>query len=258
MTNVQQLVSNLEEIAALDKALWDGYRDSLLRHIPPIMNPFRAFPKLTRLRKACLLRWWEHYYVFLIGAFICGALALVVSNWLLFGYAALLIPAGKYRVKYVEAYIFLQIGRKNIARHSFGLKAPSLYVAGVMDSVKGERIKLDKATLESVIKLNKAVQELEDVAFGVADAIRKGVISVPYALAWWLFTTTTPVAKYVMQARDHLITHPALLGAMFMFLSGIAFITYQLAFSTTVTKRDKKRYMLVLNLVREAYQEHGK
>lgn len=258
MTNKNHLVTNLEEMAALDKALWRAYRDSLASGLPPIMNPLRAFPAVEKLRKSGLLKWWQHYYAALIGALAFAIAGLFLSYWLLIGYAGLLYFAANFRSKYIEAYAFESIGRPEISKHAFGLETPSLLAAGIMEALRGDRVKIDALTLDSVIKLNKAAHEFEDVAFGVSDTVRKGLIGAPYALALWLFSTTVPIGEYLGQAQEALIKQPLVLSILIVFLSGFALLTYQLAFAGLVTKRDKKRYLLALNILKESYQERRK
>jgi len=258
MTNKQYLVENLENVAALDESLRRAYRQSLTNRLPPIINPFRALPKISELRRKGLLKWWQHYYAFWFAGMVCGIVAMFTSLWLLIGYLALSFLAADFSSKYIEAYAYADIGRRGITKQSFGLQTPSLFVAGVVDAVRCEHIKLDKETLDSVIKLNKATQEFEEVGFGISEAIRRGIISIPYALSLWLITTEVPVKKYYVLVRDNLISQPILLGATILMLSGLTLLAYQLAFSKTVTKRDRKRYLLVLNLLRETYQERRK
>lgn len=258
MTNTQHLVGKLESVAELDKALWSAYRQSLVSRLPPFLNLLRVHRIHQELCGKKLLRWWQHYYAFMVGALLCGISSLFVSYWLLIGYAVLLFSSAKLRSKFVEAYAHAQIGRPNISKHSFGLQTPSLLVAGVMDALRDERIKIDSTTLESVIKLNKATHEFEDIAFGVSDAIRKGAIGAPLALALWLFSTAIPIGLYLGKVQDILLKQPLLAGILIIFLLGFAFLAYQLAFSGVVTKRDRKRYLLVLNLLRESFQERRK
>lgn len=255
MTSMQHLVSNLEGVAALDKALWAAYQKSLASDLPPLFNPIRALPNILKLQRAGHLKWWQNYYILLLIALAFGISSLFTSYWLIAFYAAFLFVATHSRSKYVEAYSYVQIGRPQISKHAFGLQMPSLTVTGVMGALKSEKIKIDKVMLDSVIKLNKASQEFEDVAFGVSDAARKGLIGAPYAFALWLFTTNIPIGQQLNQAMDALLQRPVLLGILLIFLSGFALIAYQLAFSNIVTKRDRKRYLLVLNLLRETYQE---
>lgn len=258
MTNTQHLVSNLEKVATLDKTLWAAYQGSLVNKLPPLFNPIRALSNILKLQRAGHLKWWQNYYVLFVIALVFGISSIFTSYWFLAIYAAILFASAKCRSKYVEAYLYVEIGRPQIAKHAFGLQMPSLMVSGVMGALKDEHVKIDKETLDSVIKLNKASQEFEDVAFGISDAARKGLIGAPYAFALWLFTTTIPIGQHLSQATDALLKNPIFLGILLVYLSGFAFLTYQLAFSNIVTKRDRKRYLLVLNLVREAYQERRK
>lgn len=258
MTNAQHLVSNIEEVATLDKALWVAYKASLKNRMPPFLHPFRALQKLRELQKDGHLRWWQNYYVLFVVALVFGVSSQFISYWLLTLYAAFLLLSARYHSKYVEAYLHVEIGRPQISKHAFGLRMPALVVFGVMVALKNESAKIGKETLDRVIKLNKASYEFEDVAFGVSDAVRKGIIGAPYAFALWLITTTVPIGRYFSHAMETLRQKPMLVGVLIVFLSGFALFAYQFAFSNIVTKRDRKRYLLVLNLIREAYQEGRK
>lgn len=258
MTNVNYLAKNLDELAELDKETWKAFRKSQHDYMPPMFNPFRALSTTAYLVQKGYLKLWQNYFVLLTFSIISAIFSLIASLWLLAPYSLFIALAAVARNKYVEAYATEKLNRTGIVRQAFGVATPSLATAGVLDIMKSSGQRLTKDTVGSLIKLNKSSQEYEDVSFGILETLKKAAYGLPFALALWWSENTQAIARYknVIDSAIVKVWWLQIFGLILFFCIVASF--YNLILADTIMRREKRKYLLVLNMIYESYQEKRK
>lgn len=253
MTNAIALTKNLENLATLDDALWKAFLLCQKEYIPPTLNPFRAISTTIRLVKKGYLKAKYNYGAYLFFAIVSGALSVFFSYWLLISYMFFLAVSAKSRTRYVEAYATEKLGRSSAAKSAFGITTPSLATAGVFKLMETGGTKISKDSIGSIIKIVKASQEFGDVSFGIVETIKKGLFGLPLVAAVWMFSNQNTFTKYLNIFLNFPQKNQIFYAVVALLFLGLSFICYDLVLGQTIAKREKKKYLLVLNMIYESF-----
>lgn len=244
-------LNNIKRLADLDKRLWSAFTKSEKSFLPPTLNPFRAIETTIHLVKSKHLSAIYNYVIYLVLALIFAGAAIFYSFYFFIPYLVFLALTIVSRAKYIVAYATEKLGESNFPLHGFGIENPALTVAGVMRIQAASQTTPSKDELASLIKIVKSSQELSDVTFGVAEYLKKSLYALPLAAMLAVQQNIDTIRKYVDLLGKSFgsdIAAQILLAAMFI---GVSFIVYDIVLGKTLEKRQKKKYLLVLNVMHE-------
>ncbi|GAC1607420.1 MAG: hypothetical protein NVS3B3_10250 [Aquirhabdus sp.] len=257
MANSGQLDKNLQELAKLEKILWDAFKESEKEYLPPFFNLKKSIPTAFTLMKRGYLKKWHCSPCFFFGAIISALFTVTSTHWFLIPYIFLLALSIFTKSKYIDAYTSEKLKTSQYAKHGFGLENLSLTVAGVMHLKKTGAGKLSAGKIAVIAKIVKASLEFGDVSFGLAEYLKKSLYAAPLAFIVWFqnnphigndidaFISGFQKAKFSFQVTIIII-------ALYFLLVGGLFC-YELTFGQTITKRQKKKYLLILNVISESF-----
>lgn len=244
-------LDNIKNLLELDKRLWEAFTKSEKSFLPPTLNPIRAIKTTADLVRGKYLKARYNYAIYLVLTLVFAAAAIAYSFYFLIPYVTFLAFAGVSRAKYVVAYAAEKLGGSNFPMQGFGIENPALTVAGVMKIQADSQTKPSKDELASLIKIIKSSQELNDVHFGVVEYLKKSLYAAPLAIMLAVQQNIDVIRKFMSMLGSKLgsdITAQALLVTIFV---GLSFIVYDIVLGKTLEKRQKKKYLLVLNIMHE-------
>jgi hypothetical protein len=263
MVSVAVQSLNIRRFADLDKALWKAFVKA--ERDEPI--PFFAWGRFRSTYSVLLnnkrVDWRNNYLAaFISGSvfaflFVVGSplgMPLPIMLGVLIAYCVSLLWMYWARATFIRKYSEFELKHTEIAEYAFGLDAVALLVRRVVEAVPLPTGKERKACLDALIKINKAAQDHGEVNFGFVEVLKKaaftGVLSIFSAISWLLAN-----GEKIKQASDGVVSSVSspwifypLLGLV---VFSVVFLLYDIVLGQPRLKKKKKRYLLVLNIIRE-------
>ena len=258
MTNINQLNSQLAELAELENSLWKAFERAEKDYLPPLFRPLRLVRTTLELLQAKALPWKYNYAAYLLLTALFAVATVTLSFWFIVGYSVFLTLAIFTKDKYAEAFTRHRLGPTKVKGSAFGIDQPSLVVAGLIRLRETTDKKLDPASLQSILKIQKASGDLADSGFGVADKIKGALLGLPFVVAPWVYNNSDRTLQawksaYAAASNSWLLTLVFILPVLL-----ILSFSFDLLFGQPLAKRRRKRYLLVLTLIAESYSTSRK
>ncbi|WP_428718953.1 hypothetical protein [Undibacterium curvum] len=257
MPNSGQLDKNLQELAELEKILWDAFKESEKKYRPPFFNVKKSIPVAFTLMRRGYLKKWHCSPFFFAGAIVSAAFTVTISDWFSILYLFLLALSILTKTKYVDAYTSEKLKTSQYTKHGFGLENLSLTVAGVMYLKKSGEGKLNAGKIAAITKIVKASHEYGDVSFGLAEHLKKTLYAAPLAFIVWVQNNPhigNDIGTFISDFQKSKLAIQvvfSIFAIYFLLVGGI--LCYELIFGQTITKRQKKKYLLILNVISESF-----
>jgi len=258
MTNVGQLNKHLQELATLERSLWNAFKKTEEEYLPPIAHPVRSVKTANELIRTGFLQRRHYYPIYLFLSLLSAFAVVLLSFWYLVPYSTFLVAAMTSRSKFVEAYVKSKLGTSKFEGFAFGISQPSLAVAGVIKLREVGTGTLDLSAIQSILKIQKASSDFSEVATGFADVMKKSVYGVPFMFAGWIYGNTATFNKYLALFQDVASKNWFVVVPVALVIFSLAFFSYDLVLGQTFVKRRKKKYLLVLTLIAESFVQGRK
>lgn len=267
------LHENLERLAFIDECAWMSFKKIKIAKGP---NPYYFWQVGRVIAASDNLHWkrfWNIYLFWLVLAHICFVAALLQIfpdyTWML-AVAAFFAAARFFATwnKYSREYFRYHVGKADALAFAFGTDNAALFIKTFHEDftrriIDGqgeqylERIKVKD--FDALVKLNKAAQDKDEVNLGIGDTVKKATYGA-FLLAlvkvdFKGFKETFDVySKFVsnFNAVQFRLLDWVLWSAV---LLGICYTIYDLFIGQTSTKRKKKTYLLLLNIMKETWVE---
>ncbi len=268
MASNNDLLNSLDEMARLEKAIWKSFKKA---ESESFINPWN-FRKQLEVRKSLpgTTPWfWRNYPFWPILALISAFIVIFANpTTISFGtlsyipYMAFILLGVVSRDKFIKAYSQLQLKQKNFTDHAFGIDNLSLRIFDTLNFHKKSGEKLTKNDIASLIKIVKASQDYQSMSFGYYDYLRKTIIglivSSPVTGSYFLYTHRKEVPQYLIKLDDYASLHhwfsagPIIISLILLF--AMLGLTYTLVFHEPKIDMQKKRYLLILNILHESWR----
>lgn len=262
---------NLERLAFIDKAAWESFKKVKVEKGP---SPFRVVVAFKVISFSKSLSWWRFWNIYLVWlalslpfgyfalyskslniAVACGAI-----SFIFFGFFF------KTWGKYEKEYYLYNCGKVDPLVFAFGTDNASDFLKSFekifMEKIMAEVWRLQSQPIKTkdfdgLIKLNKAAQDKDEVNLGIGETIKKAfygallVALVTFKFEGFLsvFATYTTFVEKLKFAQFSLFGWFCILVVL---LSSI-FLIYDIFVGQTSTKRRKKKYLLLLNILKETW-----
>ena len=250
-------ILNIKKYAELDRLLWKAFTEIEKREPIPFFSWLRGWSTFRRLKRSGKLRWHDNYIVaqivtaVLVLLLVLGRSSSALVITALPAYVISLFWMFRARAKFVRASAESELKNTNITEYAFGMDSVSLLVKRVTDTVSLPAGNERKACLDALIKINKAAQEHGEVNFGIVDTIKKTLITGLPPLVYWLGIH----AESLKNASDGVSKSLASPWILYGWLTVVGlcaiYLLYDIMFGQPRLKKRKKRYLLVLNIIKE-------
>lgn len=253
MSNFGDLNKKLNNLAILEKTLWDAFQRAEKEYAPPVLNLIAAYRTVKELNSSKLLKKRYNFPLYFILAIIFGLMSLF-SKWLLIPYILFLSFTFVSREKYVHAYAVNRLRTEDYTKYGFGLNNPSLLTVGVIKLRDAAGSKLTKESISSIVKINKASHEHSEVSFGTADILRKSLYATPIPIIYWALDNQQVISQYANTIAN-VVSKSIVISAIILSITiGITIFGYDLLIGQTLEKRRKRKYLLILNIINESFE----
>jgi len=263
MNDLEQARSQIVGLSDLERALSRSFGQAEREHLPPAFWPWAVLPACWTLARAGKLKFYEWHPIYVMLAAACAVMTIVGrSFWYFIPYLVFLIVMFICHRRYVERFIFLRTQCLGLERIGFNVDYLPLLVIGTMTDFarcedkaakRDEPVAFTRENVASVIKLAKSGHEYSEIAFGASEVFRRsllGGIAAAVAYVAANFADVTPwVAKGLeLASREHVFA--AMLAA---FCGAFVLMLYGWFFGEASAKRQRRRYLLVLNMIHERW-----
>lgn len=263
MTNNNIQVLKVKKLATLDEALWKAFQETDRNEPVPFFAWRRLHDKHKEMRENMKADGTSYYPLpFLLGCCFAGLFMVGgVNRWpnglliiFIALYCLMLLCTFWARGRFLRAYSEYELRNSSFTDHAFGMHSVSLLVRRVVEKVALPIGKERKDSLDALIKINKAAQEHGEVNYGFVDALKKtaftGMLSAFSALGWFSAhqTDIQAVSERLINRLSAFWIGYVLIGVMVV---SVLFLLYDIVFGQMRLKKKKKRYLLVLNIIRE-------
>lgn len=249
----KNLNSRLNELVNIEKELWRAFHLAEKEYAPPIFRIDRAFVGSFDLVRHGHLKWYINYPALFLCAML-SALITPIYHWAFISYCAFLLATFIARSEYVNAYTSSKLDGEKYAKHGFGLDNLSLVIVGVINLYKVENTKLSKQDILSIAKIVKSSQEHSEVTFGVTDQIKRAFLASMIPFAYWMLINRAVVSEYYNKAVLLLTQNASISVFLSGILIGLSALMFDLLYGQTYAKRQKKKYLLLLNIIGESLE----
>lgn len=264
MPSNHDLLAHMAKLAAFEQELWKAFRAAEKKAHIGVLN----LPKQFKVQKILpnTTRWFvrNHPYFLVCTAF--GALAtLLLPSFLqpvgLIFYGAAFAAAMASRDPFRAAHAMKVLGTTNVTDRAFGLDNLSLSVyETVSNSVTLTADK--KKDLASVIKIVKSSHEYLNTGYGYYDHLKKfivgGIVALPVTVILLVYQNWTALPGALKTAQQFVLANgliaPKPIAFALFYGAAISILLYFLVYGDQRLERQKKRYLLTLNIVHESWQ----
>ena len=265
MANRNMLLGNLDELAGIEKKLWESFVLTEKKFKVGVFNLKKQFCIMRKIKGRCgpIAIYYPFFQLFvLIFGFLFVVLPEQFKVYMFFLYALSLPAPIFYRDNFILSYHQYETGYDKVMDRAFGIDGVSMKICKSFEHYKsfGE-VKLNKLNLDSIIKLVKSQQEYESANFGYYDHFHKlfiaGIYSLPFVI--WNY-----YARYQIEINKHYgsimkvleknwLLEVFVLSVVVLFLFCILYLFYSFAYGDKALRKKKKEYLLFLNVLRESY-----
>lgn len=267
MNDLEQARSQIVGLSELERGLWTSFGRAEREHLPPAFKPWAVLKACWTLHRAGKLKFYEWHPIYGVLAAACVAMTIVGrSLWFFFPYLVFLTLMFICHSRYVERFIFLRTQCLGLERFGFNVDYLPLLVIGTMTNYAGREAKSAKGgepvaftreNVASVIKLAKSGHEYSEIAFGASEVFRRsflGGIAAAGAYAIANFAQMTAVVAKGLELASREYVFAALLVA---FCGALVLMLHSWFFGEASAKRQRRRYLLVLNMIHEGWNALG-
>lgn len=252
MANIGNLNKKLTDLAALEKLLWDAFIQSEKEYTPSPLCLRSTFQKTRKLNKAKILEWYYNYPILLLVA-ISFALGSLFYNWLLVGYLVVLFFAFTARDRFMHAFAVEKLGTQSYTNYGFGLQNLSLAAVGVLKLRDTGGVKLTKESIGSIVKIVKSSHEHSEVSYGIGDQLKKSLFATPIPVVYYLLENHATLVSFATGGIQYLKNNLFAAAFIICLILGALLFCYELLLGQTRTKRRKRKYILLLNIIAESF-----
>lgn len=264
MPSKHNMLINLAKIASTEKELWKSFLKAEKESRVGIFDIKKQIAIRAELKKrgTGLIR---HYPFIQILAFLSAIAAPPTTGALQFmvfiTYATSIFYAIYSRDKFIREYSKMEVGQANIVSWAFGIDQISLKTFKLFEKFIETGKKLDPKTLDSIIKLVKASQDYESTNYGYNEHLHKlfvaTIFSLPISVPLFSYKYQSEIllywSKFITAAESNTVAGTILLGTLMFMAIPISMLLYSFAYGDKAAARRKKRYLLLLNALKESY-----
>lgn len=266
MANRNHLLKQLVQLAEIERGLWLAFQHA---ETQAYVKPYQMI-KLFQMRrhitasKNILIK--QHPLLVLLAglsAILVPAFTDIKSIAFVIGvtvYSGLLLSAMLTRDRFIEIYSKSVLRSERLVDQAFGIDKVSLLVFTSFEKDSFPK-NLHHGQIGKLIKLVKAGQDHQSISYGYQEFARKALIAALFALpitGWSLLQGEnkglSEVKRIAVSAyNNNPNSHAFLVTIALLLLLAISVIIYSLAFGDQKRERQKKRYLLWLNLLYESW-----
>jgi len=266
MTNANKLLENLRTLRQLDDELWRAFKKAEKESELPKLRLLRLFNIRKEIRSTSTII--ESIYPFVLAIAILSAALAVIPvasiqgpSFLVYVIALLTVPT--LRERFISAYSRHQLRGANFAVKAFGIDNISLNIFKIFEDARSSGNLITKDRIESLIKINKASHEHGDTSYGYAEAARKMLISALYTFPiganGWISQNKTTTIDGIHRLVDAFVNSTAsallMLALSMLVVVPAVMLAYALLVGDVRSKITRKRYLLILNILKESWKD---